>query len=376
MLRTWCRWWMLLPIAAVGLLIGWQTGLFESRVVDLEWEGEPVEFRVLALNHQGGFAVVDLEEGVMRLERLEHRGLPVLSVDVAAFTMSGDVLVHPSGAQELYIVPGGDFSAAPAPIRLPRSVNTDADRVDDVGADAVQALGDRSGENIWLLNRTDVATLVELITREGTVLAEFELAGSYYTAGLLDDDLVVTDDAGREDLMLRSTGVIDEVTTCRDDKENGNLRIVSVYGHYTACLSDDDRHLVLYDVTTGQTDPFTALESGHWSQSVLPDIPAANTTGVHTDQLLLAYNAPDPTNPPYTITKAIYAADLSNHTIRWLYDNEEGEFLTLLGFVDNFLIVATGVIGQGEVIIAIDTGSGERKTVMELPEGYFIYDAA
>ena len=376
MLRTWHRrWWMLLPIAAVGLLIGWQTGFFESRVADLDWEGEPVKFRVLALNHQGGFAVVNLEEGVMRLERLEHRGLPVGSVDVAAFTRSGDVLVHPSGAQELYVVPGGDFSAAPATIRLPRSVETEADRFDDVDADAVQALGDRSGENIWLLKRTDVATLVELITREGTVLAEFELTGSYYAAGLSDDDLVVTDD-DQEDLVLRRTGAIDGVTTCRDDIETGNLRVVSVYGHRTACLSDDDKHLVLYDVTTGQTDRFTAFESGHWSQSVLPDIPAANTTGVHTDQLLLAYNAPDPTNPPYTVMKAIYAADLSNHTMRLLYDNEEGEFLTPLGVVDNLLIVATRIIGQGEVIMVIDTGSGERQTVVEMPEGYFIYDAA
>ena len=374
MLRAW-RWWLLL-IAVVGLLVGWETGFFHSRVVDPEWEGEPVEFRVLALNLQGGFAVVNLADGVMRIERQEHRGLPVRSVDVAAFTTSGDVLVHPSGAPVLYVVPAGDLSAAPAAIRLPRSVETDADRADEVGPDAVQALGDQSGENIWLLNRTDVATLVELVTKEGTVLAEYELTGSYYAAGLLDGGLVVTDDADREYLVLRSTGLVDEVTTCLDDKEHGNLRLVSVYGHQTACLSDDDRHLVLYDVVTGQTDRFTAFESGHWSQPVLPDIPAANTTGVHTDQLLLRYNAPDPTNPPYTITKAIYVVDLSNHTMRWLYDNEEGEFLTPLGIVDNLLIVATRVVGQGEAIVAIDLRSGERQTGIELPEGYFIYDAS
>ena len=370
------RWWMLLPVAAVGLLIGWETGFFHSRVVDLEWEAGPLEFRVLALNHQGGVAVIAVADGVMRLERLEYRGLPVRSVDVAAFTGLGDVLVHPSGEPVLYVVPGGDFSAAPATIPLPRSAETDADTADDVGADAVQALGDRSGENIWLLNRTDVATLVELATKEGAVLAEFELKGSYYAAGLLENDLVLINDDDGDDLVLRSTGVIDEVTTCRDDIENRNLRVVAVYGHRTACLSDDDRHLVLYDVITGQTDRFAAFESGHWSQSVLPDIPAANTTGIHTDQLLLAYNAPDPANPPYTIRKAIYAVDLSNHSMRWLHDNEEGEFLTLLGIVDNLLIVAKRVVGQGEVIVAIDLGSGVRQTVVELPEGYFIYDAA
>ena len=374
MLRAW-RWWLLL-MAVVGVLVGWETGFFDSRAVDLEGEGEPVEFRVLALNLQGGFVVVDLAEGVMPLDRTEHHDLPVRSVDVAAFTRSGDVLVHPSGSQVLYVVPGGDFSAARATIRLPRSVETDADGTDDVGADAVQALGGQPGENVWLLKRTDTATLVELVTKEGAVLARFELEDSYYAVGLLDNDLIVIDGDNRDDLVLRSTGVIDEVTTCRDDMESGNLRVVSVYGHHTACLSDDDRLLVLYDVTTGQTDRFTAFESGHWSQSVLPDIPAANTTAVHTDQLLLRYNAPDPTNPPYTITKAIYAADLSNHTMRWLYDNEGGEFLTPLGIVDNLLIVATRVVGEGEVIKTIDLSTGERQTVMELPEGFFIYDAA
>ena len=382
MLRAWSRrWWMLLPIAAVGLLVAWQTGFFHSRVVGLEWEGEPVEFRVLALNDQGGFAVVDLAEGVMRLDRLKHRGLPVRSVDVAAFTRSGDVLVHPSREQVLYVVPGGDFSATPATIRLRRSVETDIDPADTVDDGAVDALEDQSGENIWLLKRTDVATLVDLITKESTVLARFELNGSYYAGKLLENDLIVIDGDGRDDLVLRNTGAIDaidEVTICPDDIENANLRVVSVHGHHTACLSDDDRHLVLYDVTTGQTDRFTAFESGHWSLSVLPDIPVAvgNTAGVHTDQLLLKHQAPHPTNPPYTITKTIYAADLSKHTMRWLYDNEEGAFLRPLGIVDNLLIVATGVVGQNEVIISIDTQSGERQEIIELPAGYFIYDAA
>ena len=381
-MRAWRRrWWMLLPIAAVGLLIGWETGFFDSRVVDLSQPGEPVEFRVLALNHQGGVAVVNLADGVMRLERLEHRGLPVNSVDVAAFTRSGDVLVHPSCEQVLYVVAGGDFSVAPATIRLRRSVETDTDRADAGSVCAVRdlsALGDQSGENIWVLQRAGVATLVDLVTRGGTVLASFELNGSYYAGGLLDNDLIVIDGDARDDheLMLSSTGAIDEVTICPHDMESGNLRVVSVYGHHIACLSDDDRHLVLYDVTTGQTDRFTAFEWGHWSQTVLPYIPAANTTGVHTDQLLLTYNAPDPTNPPYTITKAIYAADLSNHTMRWLYDNAEGEFVRPLGIVNDLLIVSTGWVGEDEVIMSIDTRSGEPQTIIELPEGYFIYDAA
>ena len=370
---------MLLPIAAVGLLIGWETGFFHSRVVDLEWEGKPVEFRVLALNSQGGVAVVDLADGVMRLSRLEHRGLPVRSVDVAEFTKSGDVLVHPSGEQLLSVVPGGDFSAAPATIRLPRSLESDTDRA-DVGNGAVGAVEDHSGENIWVLKRTGVATLVNLITKEGTALAGFELKGSYYADRLSGNDLIVYSGDGRDDLALSSTGAIaiGQVPMCPEGIENGNLRLVSVHGHHTACLSDDDRHLVLYDAATGQTDRFTALGSGRWSLNVLPGIPVAvvNTPGRDTDQLLLVYREPDPTNPPYTITKAIYAADLSNHTMRWLYDNEEGEFLTPLGIVDHLLIVAIRVIDQGEVIMSIDTRSGERQTIIELPEGYFIYDAA
>ncbi len=378
--RAWRRrWWILLPIVAVGLLIGWQIGFFHSRVVDLEWEGDPVDFRVLALNHQGGVAVVDLAEGVMRLSRLEHRGLPVSSVDVAAFTRSGDVLVHPSGEQVLYVVPGGDFSAAPSTIRLRRSVGADTDRGDIVG-NGVDALEDQSGGNIWVLKRTGVATLVDLITKEGTVVASFDLNGSYYARRSLDNDLIVIDDDGRDDLVLTSTGAIaiNEVATCPDDIDNGNLHLVSVHEHNIACLSDDGRHLVLYDVTTGQTDRFTAFESGRWTLSVLPPIPVAigNAPGRYTDQLLLVYNAPDPANPPYTIGKAVYMADLSNHTLRWLHDNEEGESVTPLGMVDNLLIVATGVMGQDEVIMSIDTQSGERQTIIELPAEYFIYDAA
>ena len=379
MLRAW-RWWTLL-LVAVGLLIGWETGFFHSRVVDLEWDGERVEFRVLALNDRGGFAVIDLADGVMRLERPGYRGLDYGSVDVAGFTRSGDVLVHPSGEQVLYVVPGGDFSAAPDTIRLPRSVETDTNRDDDVDDGAVDAREDQSGENIWLLKRTDAATVVELVSKEDAVLARFELNGSYYVDELFNDHLIVVGyDDDRDFLELGSNGAVSEVTTwaCGDHIGTGNLSVVSVHGRHTACLSDDDRHLVLYDMSTGQTDRFTAFESGHWSLTGLPNIPVAvaNTTGTDTDQLLLKYKAPDPTNPTYTITKAIYAADLSNHTLRWLYDNEEGARFRPLGILDNLLIVATGVQGQSELIVAIDIRSGERQEIIELPEGYFIYDAA
>ena len=378
MLKAWRRrWWMLLPIAAVGLLVGWETGFFNSRVVDLEWEGKPVEFRVLALNHKGGVIMVELADGVMRVSREDH-GLLVGSIDVAAFTRSGDVLVHRSGEQDLYVVPGGDFSAAPATIRLRRSVETGTDRDDDIPSGAIKAVGDRSGENVWLLKRAGNGTLVELVTMGDTVLVRFELEGSYNVDGLLESDLIVIGGDDRDGLVLRSTGVVDEVKICPEDIKNGNLRLVSVHGSRAACLSDDDRHLVLYDMTSGQTDRFTAFESGHWSLSVLPDIPAAvaNTVGAHTDQLLLSHQVPDPTNPPYNFTKAIYAADLSDHTLRLLYDNEEGEFLRPLGIVEDLLMVATRVVGQGEVILSIDTQTGERRAITELPEGFFIYDAA
>lgn len=375
MLRGW-RWWLLL-IVAVGVLVGWETGFFHSRVVDLEWEGEPVEFRVLALNERGGVAIVDLADGVMRIERLEHRGLPVHIVDVAEFTRSGDVLVHPYQAQVLYVVPGGDFSATRATIRLPRSVETNTDPV-DTPSYGVQARGDGSGKNIWLLKRTAFATLVELITREGVVLASFGLGGSFYAGRLLDNDLIVSGGVGGDYLVLRTTGAIDEVMICPYDIENAylNLRAVSVHGHHTACLSYDDRHLVLYDMATGQTDRFSAFESGHWSLSVLPNIPGdvGNIAGVHTNQLLLAYEEPDPTDPSYTIRKAIYAADLSNHTVRLVHEFEEGRRGTPLGIVDGLLIANAGIEGESSIVV-IDIASGEWHRVVDLPEDYFVYDA-
>ena len=62
--------------------------------------------------------------------------------------------------------------------------------------------------------------------------------------------------------------------------------------------------------------------------------------------------------------------------MRWLYDNEECKSLSALGIVDHLLIVAIRVIDKREVIMAVDTRSGERQTIIELPEGYLIYDAA
>ena len=72
MLRAWR--WRLLLIVLFGLLTGWETGFIHSRVVTVDWESEPVEFLVLALNHQGGVAVVDLAPEPIRELRTREGG--------------------------------------------------------------------------------------------------------------------------------------------------------------------------------------------------------------------------------------------------------------------------------------------------------------
>lgn len=373
MLRAW-RWWVLL-IAVVGVLVGWETGFFDSRIVDLEWEGGPVEFRVLALNYQGGFAVVDLEEGVMRIERLEHRGLPIRSVNVAAFTRSGDVLVHPSGAQGLYVVPDGDFSAAPSVIGPSRRViETEYGPPDNYAE--IQALADRSGEKVWMLQWTNSdTTLVDLVNIEdNTAELTLELDGSYFISGLFKDELYVA--TGDDDRVVSPGGTVSEAVPCRDfSDEYGDLHIVGVYGEHFACLTlEDDKHLVFYSETDGRVSVVTAFESGRWSRPFLPQIPASNTTEYHSDQVLLSLEVPDVTRPGYTVRKAVYLADLSEQTVQLVHEFEEGRRGTPLGIVDGLLIASTGVIGE-ESIVVIDIETGEWNTVVDLPEGYFIYDA-
>jgi len=373
MLRGW-RWWLLL-IAVVGLLVGWETGFFHSRVVTLEWEGEPVEFRVLALNSEGGVAVVDLADGVMRVERLEHRGLPVSSVNVAAFTRSGDVLVHPSGGQGLYVVPDGDFSAAPSVIGPSRRViETEYGPPDNYAE--IQALADRSGDKMWMLQWTNSdTTLVDLVNIEdNTAELTLELDGSYFISGLFNDELYVA--TGDDDRVVSPGGTVSEVVPCRDfSDEYGDLHIVGVYGEHFACLTlEDDKHLVFYSETDGRVSVVTAFESGRWSRSFLPRIPASNTTEYHSDQVLLSLEVPDVTRPGYNVRKAVYLADLSEQTVQLVHEFEEGRRGTPLGIVDGLLIVSSGFIGE-ESIVVIDIETGEWKTVVDLPEGYFIYDA-
>ncbi|MDE0232652.1 MAG: hypothetical protein OXI56_12630 [bacterium] len=373
MLRAW-RWWLLL-IVAVGVLVGWETGFFDSRIVDLEWEGEPVEFRVLAFDHQGRFAVVDLEEGVMRVERLEHRGLPIRSVNVAAFTRSGDVLVHPSGGQGLYVVPDGDFSAAPSVIGPSRRVIETEYGTPDNYAD-IQALADRSGEKVWMLQWTNSdTTLVDLVNIEdNTAELTLELDGSYFISGLFKDELYVV--TGDDDRVVSPGGTVSEVVPCRDfSDEYGDLHIVGVYGEHFACLTlEDEKHLVFHSETDGRVSVVTAFESGRWSRPFLPQIPASNTTEYHSDQVLLSLEVPDVTRPGYTVRKAVYLADLSEQTVQLVHEFEEGRRGTPLGIVDGLLIASTGVIGE-ESIVVIDIETGEWNTVVDLPEGYFIYDA-
>ena len=60
-----------------------------------------------------------------------------------------------------------------------------------------------------------------LVTKEGAILAEFELEGSYYAAGLSDDDLIVIDQYDRDDLAAEQHRRHPMRWRCaRDDIEN------------------------------------------------------------------------------------------------------------------------------------------------------------
>ncbi len=63
-------------------------------------------------------------------------------------------------------------------------------------------------------------------------------------------------------------------------------------------------------------------------------------------------------------------------TVRPVYENDHqrARFITPLGMVDGLLIASGRVEGEKSIVV-IDIASGEWQTVVDLPEGYFIYDA-
>ena len=343
--------------------------------VPLDWDGKPLKFRVLAVNSlQGGFAVVDLDDRTMRVYLPGHHDL-FGSADVAAFTPRGDVLYHPSGERETYVVPDGDFSATPWVI------NPSTRAIDNAYGDYndyadLDALAGRSGGKVWLLQRTrSDTTLVDLVTIEGnTAELTVELDGTHYISGLLEDNLYIV--GGDQDRVVSPSGIVRETSSCEDlSDEYGDLSTVGVYGRHFACLTfEDDKQLVFYSEADGRVNAVTAFESGRWSKAVLPEIPSVNTTGYHSDQVLLSLRVPDVARPGHNVRKAVYLADLSEQTVQLVHEFEEGRRGTPLGIVDGLLIASTGIIGE-ESIVVIDIETGEWKTVVDLPEGYFIYDA-
>ena len=341
--------------------------------VPLDWDGEPVEFRVLAVNSlQDGFAVVDLADRSMRVYLLGHHDLPLGSIGVAAFTRQGDVLVHQSGEHDTYVVPDGNFSATPSVINpSERIIETEYETFTHY-AD-MQALGDRSGEKVWLLQRTPSdTTLVDLVSIDnGTAMLTVALDGSYWIAGLSEEGLFLVSE--RDDLVISPSGTVRDLSTCRDDPARDRY-LVAVFGNHTTCRTDDSRQLVFYDGSTGQEDVNIAFESGRWLGTFLPEIPAVNITGVHADQLLLRLQIPDVDNLPYDKTKAVYVADLSEHTVQLVHEYEDGRHGSPLGFVDGVLIVKAGVEGENSIVL-VDVASGVWHKVVDLPEGYFVYDA-
>lgn len=347
--------------------------------VPLNWDSQPVKFKVLAVNSlQSGLAVVDLAERIMRVYPLGHHNIGFGSVSVAAFTPRGDILLHPFGERNTYFVPDGDFAATPSAISPSRRAITNAYGDYDDYVD-IEALSDRSGGKVWLLQRTrSGTTLVDLVAIEdNTVVSTVEFDGAYFISGLSEDDLyVASGDEDRGDRVVSPGGIVREVGSCDDFSDRyGGLRTVGVYGKHFACLTlNDDKHLVFYSETTGRVDVITAFESGRWSKAVLPEIPETNTTGYHSEHVLLSLRVPDATMPGYDMPKAVYAANLSEHTVRLVHEFEEGRSGTPLGIVDGLLIVATGFKGE-RWIAAVNIASGEWHRIVDLPEGYFVYDA-
>lgn len=344
--------------------------------VPLDWDGEPVDFRVLAVNSlQSGLAVVDLADRTMRVYPLGHHNIEFGSVGVAAFTPRGDILFHLFGERDTYVVPDGDFSATPSVISPSRRA------IDNAYGDyndyaVIDALADRSGGKVWLLQRTrSDTTLVDLVTIEdNTVTMTVELDGAYYIFGLSGDELYVG--GGEADRVVNPSGAVREVASCKDySDEYGDLSTVGVYGEHFACVTrNNEKHLVFYSDTTGRVDVVTAFESGKWSKAVLPQIPETNTTGYHSDQVLLSLRVPDATMSGHYAQKAVYAADLSEHTVRLVHEFDDGRRGTPLGIADGLLIAEAGFKGE-KWIVVIDVASGEWHRVVQLPEGYFIYDA-
>ena len=260
----------------------------------LRWEGEPVAFSILALNPlDGGFVVVDLSDLVMRVYPYRQGMRPTLwgAVEVAAFTGRGDTLIYPTGTSPAYLVPDGDFDVMPRTVTPSKQVPWE----ESMGKDA---LGDQSGENVWLLQRTDSErTLIDLVrVEDDTVLSTVEMEGSYWIAGLAEDDLYVAGSGGiGGDLAISEDGRVREVTSCLDYYiEYGHLSTVGVFATTFACVTDEgERDLVFHDEADGRTGVVTAPEPGTWTGVFLPNIPAANTTGYHSDQVLLSLQGPD-----------------------------------------------------------------------------------
>ena len=343
----------------------------------VDWDSEPVAFRVLAVNHpERGYAVVDLANSVMRVYPLGHHNIvfpfmnrnePVGALGVAAFTRRGDILLNPAGESQVYVVPDGDFSATPTVLRPSRE-----NEVHYIYS-STQVLGDQSGEKVWFLQRTwRETTLVDLVTTDNTTVMEtVTLDGTYYISGLLGNDLyVVRGGEDRDDLVVSENGVVSEVVSCRDFSPY--LSTVGVFGTYTACIGG--QRLVFYDVMTGQLDRIPAFESGTWGPTVLPEIPGGNTRGVHNDHVLFRLWVPDGSTASSKIIKAVYVADLSEHSVRLVYEHDRPGSFTPLGLVDGLLIATARNEGRSTIVV-IDIETGEWHSVVDLPKGYFIYDA-
>ena len=208
--------------------------------VPLDWDGEPIKFRVLAVNSlQGGFAVVDLADRTMRVYLPGHHNLKFGSVNVAAFTPRSDVLYYQSGERDTYVVPDGDFSATPSVISPSRRVDKHFKSYADI-----QALADRSGEKVWLLQWTNSdTTLVDLVTIEdNTTVSMVELDGTYWISGLSEDNLyVVSGGEDRHDRVVSPSGTVREVSSCRDSTDYGDLRTLAVFRDHFSCLTLDNR---------------------------------------------------------------------------------------------------------------------------------------
>ena len=341
-------------------------------IVPLDWSGDSIDTKVLAVRpNNPGFAVVDLSEGVMKVYPPGSHHVPRDAVCMASITPSGDILVYSTSHPHVFLIPDGDFSVPPTILKPSRVARSDG-FVEETG---IWAQADQSGSLTWLLqyfynsshahSRYVDYTLIELVNNKtGEIVTTTQLDGDYYRVGLLDDALFVASDRGGA--VLDQDGTLTPITTYSDDHQKYGW--LAVYRRWLAYLSHDKRNLIIADVDTNQTHTLTVPGSGTWSPVILPDIPAQRIWA-NSDEIIVEYRK-DPMQPP----DSVYVVGLADQTARLIYVQGDDPPSSAIGIVDGALLVGTEVLDEGLTLSAIQYETGSWQTLVNLPEGYFVFD--